>query len=37
MGDLKPNIVFFGDNIPLDRIESVVKLINDSDGKKKIN
>lgn len=31
-GILKPNIVFFGDNIPLDRIEKVVKLIIDSHG-----
>lgn len=31
-GILKPNIVFFGDNIPLDRIEKVVKLILDSHG-----
>lgn len=32
LGDLKPNIVFFGDNIPMDRIEKVVRLIIDSDG-----
>ncbi|KAG5666560.1 hypothetical protein PVAND_014578 [Polypedilum vanderplanki] len=32
MGDLKPNIVFFGDNIPMDRIEKVVNLIINSDG-----
>lgn len=31
-GSLKPNIVFFGDNIPMDRIEKVVRLIIDSDG-----
>lgn len=31
-GALKPNIVFFGDNIPLNRIEKVVKLIIDSHG-----
>jgi NAD-dependent deacetylase sirtuin 4 len=31
-GALKPNIVFFGDNIPMPRIEKVVRLILDSDG-----
>jgi NAD+-dependent protein deacetylase sirtuin 4 len=31
-GILKPNIVFFGDNIPMERIEKVVKLIINSDG-----
>lgn len=31
-GSLKPNIVFFGDNIPLHRIEKVVRLIIDSEG-----
>ncbi|CAG9811990.1 unnamed protein product [Chironomus riparius] len=32
LGDLKPNIVFFGDNIPMTRIEEVVRLIINSDG-----
>jgi NAD-dependent deacetylase sirtuin 4 len=32
MGDLKPNIVFFGDNIPMERIERVAKLIVESHG-----
>lgn len=31
-GALKPNIVFFGDNIPMNRIEKVVRLIIDSHG-----
>lgn len=31
-GFLKPNIVFFGDNVPRPRIEKVVKTIIDSDG-----
>lgn len=31
-GYLKPNIVFFGDNVPRERIEKVVRLIIDSDG-----
>jgi NAD+-dependent protein deacetylase sirtuin 4 len=31
-GNLIPNIVFFGDNIPMSRIEKVVKCIIDSDG-----
>ena len=31
-GFLKPNIVFFGDNVPRSRIEKVVKSIIDSDG-----
>lgn len=29
---LKPNIVFFGDNVPRDRIENVVRHIIDCDG-----
>lgn len=31
-GFLKPNIVFFGDNVPRTRIEKVVRMIIDSDG-----
>lgn len=31
-GQLKPNIVFFGDNIPRKRIDQVVRLIIESDG-----
>lgn len=31
-GHLKPNIVFFGDNVPRARIEKVVRCIIDSDG-----
>jgi NAD+-dependent protein deacetylase sirtuin 4 len=31
-GYLKPNIVFFGDNVPRSRIDKVVKCIIDSDG-----
>lgn len=31
-GFLKPNIVFFGDNVPRPRIEKVVRSIIDSDG-----
>ena len=31
-GFLKPNIVFFGDNVPRNRIETVVRRIIDSDG-----
>lgn len=31
-GFLKPNIVFFGDNVPRTRIEKVVRCIIDSDG-----
>ncbi|XP_058817911.1 NAD-dependent protein deacylase Sirt4 [Topomyia yanbarensis] len=31
-GSLKPEIVFFGDNVPMPRIESVIRMILDSDG-----
>jgi NAD-dependent deacetylase sirtuin 4 len=31
-GNLKPDIVFFGDNIPLKRIEKIVSMICTSDG-----
>jgi NAD+-dependent protein deacetylase sirtuin 4 len=31
-GDLKPEIVFFGDNVPKDRILKIVRMINESDG-----
>lgn len=31
-GNLKPDIVFFGDNIPLKRIEKVISMILHSDG-----
>ncbi|XP_058449165.1 NAD-dependent protein deacylase Sirt4 [Malaya genurostris] len=31
-GSLKPEIVFFGDNIPMPRIETVVRMILESDG-----
>lgn len=31
-GNLKPDIVFFGDNVPKDRIENISKMIKKSDG-----
>ena len=31
-GDMKPEIVFFGDNVPRTRIEKVVRMIIESDG-----
>ncbi|XP_055640186.1 NAD-dependent protein deacylase Sirt4 [Toxorhynchites rutilus septentrionalis] len=31
-GSLKPEIVFFGDNVPMARIEKVVRMIIESDG-----
>lgn len=31
-GNLKPDIIFFGDNVPKARIETVAKLICNSDG-----
>lgn len=31
-GALKPHIVFFGDNVPRPRIESIVKILCESDG-----
>uniref|UniRef100_A0A8W7PQ41 Deacetylase sirtuin-type domain-containing protein n=2 Tax=gambiae species complex TaxID=44542 RepID=A0A8W7PQ41_ANOCL len=31
-GNLKPEIVFFGDNVPMPRIEKVVRMIIESDG-----
>lgn len=31
-GQLKPNIVFFGDNIPRTRVDKVVRLVKESDG-----
>lgn len=31
-GALKPHIVFFGDNVPRPRIESIIKILSESDG-----
>lgn len=31
-GDLKPDIVFFGDNVPSSRVKQVASWVEDSDG-----